>query len=77
MWDTSNMPALERTSLASERMLVYWMGISHPAKGTRRAPEEACSSKRAVRFRASLDVSLCWVMELGATESVMATEAIL
>lgn len=38
MWEMSNTPTLVRTAVCSSMIEVYWTGIFHPAKGTRRAP---------------------------------------
>ena len=52
MWETSKIPAPERTAMCSARMPSYWTGISHPAKGTRRAPAAAWRAWSAVLRRA-------------------------
>ena len=38
MWETSNIPTAVRTARTSERIPAYWTGMSHPPKGTIRAP---------------------------------------
>jgi hypothetical protein len=43
------MPADLRTARCSDTMPAYCTGISHPAKGTRRAPRAACRSNKGVR----------------------------
>src|SRR5918994_5345397 len=49
MWETSKTPALVRTARCSSVIELYCTGISHPAKGTRRAPRAAWRSYRGVR----------------------------
>jgi hypothetical protein len=44
MWETSNAPAVVRTAMCSSIMVVYWMGMSHPANQTILAPSFTCSS---------------------------------
>ena len=53
MCETSNTPAPVRTATCSWRTPSYCTGISHPAKGTRRAPAASWRSNRGVRRRVS------------------------
>ena len=53
MCDVSNTPAALRTARCSSERPAYWMGISQPANGTRRAPKVACLSYKDVRFNNS------------------------
>src|SRR4029079_15853885 len=49
--EMSKMPTRSRTTLCSSTIPAYCTGISHPAKGTMRAPKVTCFSCRGLRFR--------------------------
>src|SRR5262245_47567142 len=50
MWLTSKTPAARRVARCSSRIPVYWTGISHPPKGTMRAPALRWAACSGVRF---------------------------
>src|SRR5687767_13831575 len=55
MWERSKSPASFRTERCSATIPAgYWIGISHPAKGTSLAARATCSSYSGVRRSASV-----------------------
>ena len=61
MCETSKMPTPPRTAFTSAMTPSYCTGISHPAKGTMRAPSATWFSYRAVRSSGTSEVKACSV----------------